>query len=238
MRAILRMRAGWTVICSVGAGVWLAAQLPGSGQRILNDGWVAAYEPVDRVFQRQCVRCHNSQSPAHGVDLSSYDKVMHGREAHGPLVAVGNPDASVMMQALRGRTGRKLNGTSPHVRAVGRFDERDLQTIEAWMKNGAQPNGSRSERLSATLRLYVVALDDGQQGYFSAHRRYSRSLASIYVVPVGGVQITLQRADTQGWRARVSHPETTMVCLFGRTAREVPRQLEPASVTRFCSAEE
>jgi len=50
------------------------------------------------------------------------------------------------------------------------FNERDVRTIEDWMKNGAQPDASRSERLAATLRLYVVALDDWQNGFFSARR--------------------------------------------------------------------
>jgi hypothetical protein len=138
--------------------LWLAAGSPRSGQRAPNDGWVAAYEPADQVFQRQCVRCHNSKTPAHGVDLSSYEKVMHGREAHGPLVAVGNPDASVMMQALRGRTAGKLDGASPHLRVVGPFDEDALRTIEDWMKH-RRPDSASARRPRGVARAHQPSRD-------------------------------------------------------------------------------
>ena len=200
-----------------------------SDKTIPSNGYVAAYEPVDRVFQGVCVRCHNSTRPAHGVDLTSYDRVMHGREAHGPIVTVGNPDGSVLMQALRGHQGRKANGTSPHVRVVGRFDERDLLTIEHWMRQGAQPNGTLQERWAATLPQYVVALDDGQRGYRRANGRYTRSLSDLFVIPVAGVEITMLRADAQSWQSRITHPAVSTACVFGRTVDEKPRALEPAT---------
>ena len=103
------------------------------------------------------------------------------------------------------------------------------------MGAGAQPNGLLEDRLAATLKQYVVVVDDNQSGYYTGSKRYSRDLTTLKVIPVAGVQINITRADARSWEARISHPETRLVCVIGRTAHENSIQLEPATAARYCS---
>lgn len=194
-----------------------------------------AYGSVDSIFRARCVNCHSGTEPAHGVDLSSYESVMHGRDGHGPIVQVGNPAGSVLIDAIRGTGG--VNGeTSNHIRAAGRFPSADFATIASWIAEGAQPAGTDAERLTAMLRLYVIALSDAQDSFYSSRKRYAASIDLLRVIPVAGVNISVLHADTAHWEATIAHPEVREVCVVSGKAREATQQLDLASAAQFCSS--
>jgi hypothetical protein len=190
-----------------------------------------AYGAVDSIFQSRCVECHSGTEPAHGVDLSSYESVMHGREGHGPIVQVGNPAGSVLIDVMRSKGDRPA-----HVRAQNRFTNADLATIASWIADGAQPLGTDQEQLTATLRLYVVALNDAQNSYHARRKRYASSTDSLHLIPVAGVNISFVHADTSRWEATVAHPQLAEFCVVGGKAREGPQQIDLATAAQFCSA--
>lgn len=192
------------------------------------------YAAVDSILRVHCVRCHSGTDPAHGVDLSSYEHVMRGRKGHGPIVTVGNPASSVLIDILRGGGGRSQNPSS-HADSVGKLPSAGLATLANWIGTGAQPTGSAQERLTATLRLYVVALADAQERFYSWRQRYTTSFDSLRVIPVAGVKISIDRADADRWEAKITHPQLGETCIVSGTTRAPTKQLDLATAAKFCS---
>jgi len=92
----------------------------------------SAYTKVQSTLTASCIGCHNSARPAEGIDLSSYEAVMKGGK-EGPIVVAGDPEKSLLVQALRGTNGVKrmpLNGQP--------LPENQIKEIEDWIKAGAQ----------------------------------------------------------------------------------------------------
>lgn len=92
----------------------------------------SAYTKVQNTLTASCIGCHGSGKPADGIDLSSYDSVMKGGEG-GPIVVPGDPQKSLLVQALRGLNGVKrmpLNGQP--------LPEAQIKEVEDWIKAGAK----------------------------------------------------------------------------------------------------
>ncbi|MGQ0639216.1 MAG: c-type cytochrome domain-containing protein [Gemmatimonadaceae bacterium] len=193
------------------------------------------YAVVDSIFRVHCIRCHSGTEPAHGVDLSSYERVMHGREGNGPIVTVGNPAGSTLIDILR--SGSKL-APSAHTDSIGQFAAADLAALANWIGSGAQPVGSGEERLTAMLRLYVVALAVAEQGFYAWRKRYTTSFDSLRVIPVGGVKIAFVRADTGRWEASITHPQLREKCVVSGHSRAPVKPLDLTTAAQFCSSDQ
>jgi hypothetical protein len=197
---------------------------------------IVGYATIDSIFQARCVSCHGSAAPApaHGVDLSSYASVMQGRAGRGPIVTVGNPAASVLIDALRGSGGTKRDSSAHRATALS-VPPGDIAATANWISAGAQPTGTETERQRATLRLYVVALVDAEDGFYSWRRRYTASIDSLRIIPADGIGIEFLHADTSRWEARITHPRLRESCLVSGRVRAPARQLDIESAAAFCN---
>jgi mono/diheme cytochrome c family protein len=89
------------------------------------------FASIEPVIKDNCVKCHG-EKPAGGIDLRTHESVMKGGE-DGPIVKAGDPENSVLVQALRGTHGKKMMPLKAKPLA-----EDIIQKVEAWIKGGAK----------------------------------------------------------------------------------------------------
>jgi mono/diheme cytochrome c family protein len=90
------------------------------------------YAEVQKILTVSCVRCHGDARPRGGINLTKYEAVMKGGE-DGAIVVAGNPKKSVLYLAVAQSTGyRPMPPRGP------KLGEKDLKTIESWIKEGAK----------------------------------------------------------------------------------------------------
>ena len=89
----------------------------------------ANYASVAPIF-KGCAMCHGGKHPQHGLDLSSYAKVMKG-DGEGKVVIPGKPASSRLSKAVH----RKGAAAMPPGRAL---PAADVAKIDAWIKEGAK----------------------------------------------------------------------------------------------------
>lgn len=119
--------------CKSSEGSETATTAPPAGTPSLPAGAPAApgYAGVQVFFNTSCAGCHGATNGKAGIDLSSYDGVMKGGR-EGAIVKPGDPDNSLLVQALRGTHGAKQmppRGAAPEDR---------IKAVEAWIKDGAK----------------------------------------------------------------------------------------------------
>ncbi|WP_162601786.1 PSD1 and planctomycete cytochrome C domain-containing protein [Occallatibacter savannae] len=83
---------------------------------------------VRPIFEANCLQCHDSMARG-GLQLNSYAAIRKGGE-DGPVIVPGDPDASLLIQAIRRRGDLKM---PPKVA----LPSGDVATLEAWVKAGA-----------------------------------------------------------------------------------------------------
>lgn len=89
------------------------------------------YATVKPIFQRNCVSCHSGPKPAHGLDLSTYAKIMKG-DKEGKVVIRGKPKMSRMIKAIKGKGAKAMPPGKP-------LQPRAARTLEDWVHEGC-PN--------------------------------------------------------------------------------------------------
>lgn len=111
-----------------------SAAAQGLGSRPSGEGYAA----VKGVFLARCVSCHGEQTRTAGLSLErdARGSLVERRSSQWPelaLVAPGAPDASLLIQKLR---GTQQHGTS--MPPAGRLPDAELAVVEAWVKGGAR----------------------------------------------------------------------------------------------------
>jgi len=87
------------------------------------------YADVAPIFAANCVVCHRGSRPAHGLDLTSYAKIMKG-DGEGRVVVPRNPGKSRLATVLHGK---------PQAMPPGRdLKKSEIAKIEAWIRAGAK----------------------------------------------------------------------------------------------------
>ena len=112
---------------------------------LLSTGLAQAADPgeffeskVRPVFARNCYACH-TEMRAGGLRLDSADAVQKGGKSGAPIVP-GNPDESLLVQAIRQTHARLKMPPS------GRLKDDEIDAIVAWVKSGAVwPKGAPAE---------------------------------------------------------------------------------------------
>jgi mono/diheme cytochrome c family protein len=85
---------------------------------------------ASNLFLRtHCLGCHNDKLKDGGISFTDRDGLIHGG-AHGPAIVPGNPDASILIQAVR-QDGAL---TMP---PGGKLSPKDIATLTQWIKRGA-----------------------------------------------------------------------------------------------------
>ncbi|MCP4645704.1 MAG: hypothetical protein GY851_34985 [bacterium] len=107
---------------------------------------VSYLRDIAPLLDKQCLDCHDSDSPVDGVDVSSVAAMLAPAGEHGPTVIPGMPDESPMVLYIRAiKKPRMPKSRSPLTAA-------DLHLIRMWIANGAKDDslaveGDRVERL-------------------------------------------------------------------------------------------
>jgi mono/diheme cytochrome c family protein len=103
-----------------------------SGSTTSGTAGAVAYSDVQAIFDKSCVKCHGADNPKAGISLVNHESLVKGG-AGGPTILAGDPDKSLLIQALRGKDGKKQMpvGASP-------LAEEDIKKIETWVKDGAK----------------------------------------------------------------------------------------------------
>src|SRR5262245_7957682 len=102
------------------------------------------------VLVKNCLSCHTN-SPMGGLKLDSRQSLLKGGDS-GPAIVVGDPDKSLLIQAVR-HTHERLK--MPFGRA--KLKNEEIADLAAWVKSGAPwPEGSGSAPASARNGEYVI----------------------------------------------------------------------------------
>jgi len=180
------------------------------------------------------------------LDLTSYEGLVKGT-SHGRVFAIGDsdPDSQVMLAALgepravrrfKEKSGGGGEGDATrHTALAGSVAEADIQMMATWLQEGAQPNGSVEERTFTLMLLHIITLDNNQDGFHTWKHTYSSSLADLKMAPIGGVQISVTRADATAWEARVSHPGVRSSCVVSGAVNQPRPDLNLATAKQFCA---
>ena len=110
------------------AVLWLAAIPLATAQSTVEEKRFFE-EKVRPLLARHCLACHNNQTGMSGLSLESRESALLGGE-RGPAVVPGEPDRSLLIQALR-RTGElKMPPAGP-------LQSREVEVLTRWVQAGA-----------------------------------------------------------------------------------------------------
>ncbi|MEO8129273.1 MAG: DUF1549 domain-containing protein, partial [Bryobacteraceae bacterium] len=107
----------------------VAAWIDGGAQWPNESLFTSAIRPL---LEQKCVSCHHSGAgKASGLDLTSREKLLEGGD-HGPVVALDNPESSVLVARLRHTAkgaGMPLNQPQ--------LPDESIAKVTAWLREGA-----------------------------------------------------------------------------------------------------
>jgi len=90
---------------------------------------------IKPLLEQKCVSCHHTGAgKAGGLDLTSREKLLEGGD-HGPVVALDNPESSVLLAKLRHTaTGPGMPFNQPQLPAES------IENVAKWLREGAHYN--------------------------------------------------------------------------------------------------
>ena len=89
------------------------------------------------VLAKNCLSCH-SDAKMGGLQLDSREHLLKGGKS-GAAIVPGDPDKSLLVQAIRYSSTRKMPPT-------GKLKDDEIESLEAWVKAGADLAGHREDR--------------------------------------------------------------------------------------------
>jgi len=131
------------------SALFIAAAIQLSAQSV-NAGTPEYFENnVRPILANNCFGCHTN-SQLGGLRLDSLDGMKKGGQ-HGPAIVPGNPDKSLLIQAVK-QTGEIKMPLG------GKITEGEIAKLEAWVKAGAVwPAGSASAVTASKDGKYVIS---------------------------------------------------------------------------------
>jgi mono/diheme cytochrome c family protein len=127
MKRVLRIAIA--VIAAVGVPIALPGAASASGPAAPDPGTQQFYTTrVTEILQNNCLDCHD-QTAKGGLRLDSYAAIRRGG-GDGPVIVPGDPDASLLIQAIRRTGDLKMPPKRP-------LDPAAVADLEAWVKAGA-----------------------------------------------------------------------------------------------------
>jgi len=94
---------------------------------------------IKPVFAKTCYRCHGPDKQSGGVRLDTVRAIRLGGD-NGPIVVNGQPDASLLIQVLRGAEGvSAMPEDGPPLRAE------EIAAVASWIRAGSPPPEDESE---------------------------------------------------------------------------------------------
>ena len=86
---------------------------------------------VAPIFKASCVKCHNADRPAAGLDLSTVDGIKKGG-SHGKVFVAGKPDKSILIKAITPRD----NGSAYMPRGAKALEAKQIKLLTQWITEG------------------------------------------------------------------------------------------------------
>lgn len=97
-------------------------------------GW----KDMEIIFMENgCQSCHGGNSPAGGMDFTSYASTSMGGNKCGPDILTGTSLVDIITISGYNGCGRPINGASMNDRVGGAVDSLELASIQAWIDAGA-----------------------------------------------------------------------------------------------------
>lgn len=114
-----------------------AALLQSCGGKTEN---VSFKEDVKPIIDQNCYRCHNSQSRMGDINFDNYETLMESRYfgKDQPMVVAGKPEESRIYKVIT--SDNKVIRMPPEDYGYDKLSSSDIETIEAWIKEGAKNN--------------------------------------------------------------------------------------------------
>jgi cytochrome c551/c552 len=84
---------------------------------------------VAPILQRRCLACHNQDLKDGGVSFLDRSSLLKGG-ARGPAVVPGQPEASVLVRAIR-------HDSEPMMPPGPKLSAKDIATLTEWVRRGA-----------------------------------------------------------------------------------------------------
>lgn len=122
------------------ARAWLVLVLVGCDDHLIGDCAdpdAQVYDPIWRgvtdLIGRECAACHSAGGTASDLELAIYDELADGDPANDFLVVPGNPEASILWQALSwsGEVPTMPAGAQTPLAAC------KIEHVRAWIESGA-----------------------------------------------------------------------------------------------------
>jgi mono/diheme cytochrome c family protein len=128
MKHVLYWGSAWAIAAGVAVAATgsVSASGPNSGPEPGSKEFYAAR--VTDIFQNNCVDCHD-QTAKGGLQLDSYAAILKGGNS-GPAIIPGDPDKSLLIQAIRRTGDLKMPPKRP-------LDPTAVADLVAWVKAGA-----------------------------------------------------------------------------------------------------
>ena len=105
-----------------------SATLLAADETALNDGQRFYIEKIRPILSQKCYKCHTDQ-PNSRFRVDSREAILQGGK-RGPAIVPGDPDNSLLIQAIRQTGELKMPKDS-------RLDEQEIADLVAWVKMGA-----------------------------------------------------------------------------------------------------
>lgn len=100
---------------------------------------VSFSKDIQPILQQHCLECHDTGGEgalASGLNLSSYENVMHGTK-FGPILKAGDSLSSTIIILVEGRADASIN--MPHGNRPP-LSKDQTQTLRQWIDQGALNN--------------------------------------------------------------------------------------------------
>ena len=130
--------AGLAIVASAGLSFHAAGQDAKAPPRRATAPTTSFREDVMPIFKGRCIDCHQPGGEgfeSSGLDLRSYEGLMKGTK-FGPMVIVGDPDASNLMALVDWRVSPQIR--MPH--GAKKLSTCDRDAIRHWIMEGAKDN--------------------------------------------------------------------------------------------------
>ena len=142
-------------------GDYLTRYAPGALRRFLpsaasDSAYVGSVyaRHIHPILDAKCVACHGASKEQAGLRLDFYEFLMKGGK-DGAVIAVGNPDRSVLLQRVT------LSPTDKHfMPAEGRtaLTAEEIADLRAWILAGASPSATRIPGIAAPVETMDLPL--------------------------------------------------------------------------------
>src|SRR5580765_1657209 len=106
----------------------VSATLHAAEETPLNDGQRFYIEKIRPIFTQKCYKCHTDMPNSH-FRVDSREAILEGGK-RGPAIVPGDPDNSLLIQAVRQTGELKMPKDS-------RLEEQEVADLIAWVKMGA-----------------------------------------------------------------------------------------------------